>query len=295
MVPDNEARAASIARAGDLALLVGKSHKNFIVRLVPGAQLQTHRGVLEHDDLIGRAWGSQVYSHLGNSFFLLQPSLADLLLETRRTTQIMYPKDIGFVLVMMGIGPGKHVLEAGTGSGALTTALAYAVGAQGRVTSYEVRPEMQKLAQKNLSRTGLDDRVEFKLGDIGEGFDERGVDAIFLDVQNPEDYIAQVRAALRPGGFFGCILPTANQVSRLLNALSRNDFAFVEVCEILLRYYKAVAERLRPSDRMIAHTGYLAFARLILPAGEQGPQPDMALARADDIGDEKEEETRRTL
>ncbi len=263
LIPGN-----NYAQPGDLAQLAGLGHKNFIIRLISGKQLQTHRGILQHDDLIGKPWGSRVFSHLGKPFFLLQPSLGDLLLEIKRNTQIMYPKDIGYLLVRMGIGPGQNVLEAGTGSGALTTALAFAVGSQGKVISYEVRPEMQALAKENLGELGLDDRVIFKLRDIATGFDEIGIDALFLDVPNPEDYLTQVSAALKPGGFFGCILPTVNQLSRLLNALTRHAFAFLEVCEILLRYYKIVPDRLRPTDRMIAHTGYLVFARSILPTEE---------------------------
>lgn len=259
------------AQNGDLAQLVGLSHKHFIIRLEAGATFQSHRGVLKHDDLIGLPWGSQVKSHNGSPFFLLQPALADVLKGTRRTTQILYPKDIGFVLVSLGIGPGQHVLEAGTGSGSLTTALAYSVGSQGKVTTYEIRPEFQKLARSNLKKLGLDERVEFKEGDIGNGFEETGVDALFLDVANPYDYIPQTRAALKPGGFFGCILPTTNQISRLLIALRINDFAFIDVCEILLRYYKPEPERFRPVDRMVAHTGFLIFARPIIPIkDEQG-------------------------
>jgi len=258
--------ARSIAQPGDLAQLVGLSHKNFIIRLTPGDQLQTHRGVLQHDDLIGIPWGSQVSSHLGNPFFVLQPALADLIKETKRTTQIIYPKDIGFILITMGIGPGSQVLEAGTGSGAMTTALAFAVGNQGHVTTYELRPEMQQLAQKNLSKIGLTDRVTFVLRDIRDGFNERNKDALFMDIPQPEDYIPQVRVSLKPGGFFGCIVPTVNQISRLLNALQRENFAFIDVCEIMLRYFKPVAERLRPTDRMVAHTGYLIFARPIIPS-----------------------------
>ena len=161
----------------------------------------------------------------------------------------------------MVIGPGMNVLEAGTGSGAFTTALAFMVGSQGHVTTYEVRPEMQKLAKDNLIQLGLDDRVSFKLRDIECGFDETNVDALFLDLQNPEDFIPQVRAALKPGGFFGTILPTVNQVSRLIRGLNQHKFAFIEVCEIMLRYFKPVPHRLRPTDRMVAHTGYLIFAR----------------------------------
>ncbi|GAB4451727.1 MAG: tRNA (adenine-N1)-methyltransferase [Anaerolineales bacterium] len=255
----------SIAREGDLAELVGLRHKHFIVTLQAGAKFETHRGVLLHDDLIGKPWGSQVFSHLGAPFFLLQPSLADLLVDIPRTTQILYPKDIGFILVTMGVGPGQKVLEAGTGSGSMTTALAYAVGNEGRVVSYEVRPDMQNLARKNLTRFGLASRVDFKLRDIQQGFDETDADSFFLDVPNPYDYIAQVRAALKPGGFLCCLIPTFNQVEKTLYALRQNKFAFIEVCEILLRYYKPEPTRLRPTDRMVAHTGFLVFGRRIEP------------------------------
>jgi tRNA (adenine57-N1/adenine58-N1)-methyltransferase len=261
--------SSATAQAGDLAQLVGLRHKHFIITLKEGDVFQTHRGNLKHDDLIGIPWGSQVFSHIGAPFFLLQPSLADLLLNIPRNTQILYPKDIGFILITMGIGPGARVLEAGTGSGSMTTALAFSVGPQGRVISYEQRPEFQKLAQKNLTRLGLADRVDFKLRDIQEGFDEENVDAFFLDVQNPYDYIPQVRAALKPGGYFSSLVPTFNQMQELLNSLRRNKFAFVEVCEVLLRYYKPEPARIRPTDRMVAHTGFLVFARRIEPSTDE--------------------------
>ena len=270
-------------QAGDLVQLVGLRHKSFIFPLKPGGDFHTHRGILQHDDLIGLPWGTQVFSHLGAPFFLLQPALADLLLDLKRNTQILYPKDIGFILITMGIGPGQKVLEAGTGSGAMTIALAHAVGAEGRVISYEQREEMQNLARKNITRTGLDSRVDFKLRDIQEGFDETDADAFFLDVPNPYDYIAQVRAALKPGGFFCGIVPTVNQAEILLRALRRHRFAFLEMCEVLLRYYKPEPDRLRPTDRMVAHTGYLIYGRRIEPSedprakellAEQAPQED---------------------
>jgi tRNA (adenine57-N1/adenine58-N1)-methyltransferase len=253
-------------QAGDLVQLVGLRHKSFIFPLVSGGDFQTHRGVLKHDDLIGLPWGSQVFSHLGTPFFLLQPSLADLLLDLKRNTQILYPKDIGFILFTMGIGPGQKVLEAGTGSGSMTIALAYAVGSQGCVVSYEQREEMQNLARKNINRTGLASRVDFKLRDIQEGFDETDADAFFLDVPNPYDYITQVRAALKPGGYFCGIVPTVNQAEILLRSLRRNKFAFLEMCEVMLRYYKPEPDRLRPTDRMVAHTGFLIFGRRIEPS-----------------------------
>jgi tRNA (adenine57-N1/adenine58-N1)-methyltransferase catalytic subunit len=258
--------SSSSASDGDLVQLVGLRHKHFIINLKSGAEFQTHRGILRHDDLIGLPWGTQVFSHLGAPFFLLQPSLADLLVDLPRNTQILYPKDIGFILVTTGIGPGQRVLEAGTGSGSMTIALAHTVGAEGQVVSYEQRPEMQKLARRNLERVGLGDRVELKLRDIGEGFDETDFDTFFLDVQNPYDYLSQVRRALKPGGHFCTLVPTFNQVERTLHALRQNQFAFIETCEILLRYFKSEPTRLRPTDRMVAHTGYLIFARRIEPS-----------------------------
>ncbi len=257
--------SSSAARDGDLAELVGLRHKHFILTLKSGAKFETHRGVLMHDDLIGKPWGTQVFSHMGSPFFLLQPSLADLLTDLPRTTQILYPKDIGFILVTMGVGPGKKVIEAGTGSGSMTIAAAYTVGEQGHVYTYEVRPDMQNLARKNVERVGLTSRVDFKLRDIQQGFDETDGDAFFLDVPNPWDYIAQVRAALKPGAFLCSLVPTFNQVESLLLALRRGNFAFVEVCEILLRYFKAEPSRIRPTDRMVAHTGFLTFGRKIEP------------------------------
>ncbi len=252
------------ANDGDLAELVGLRHKRFILKLEAGAAFHTHRGIVYHDTLIGKPWGSQVFSHNGAPFFLLLPSLADLLRELPRSSQILYPKEIGFILVTMGIGEGQHILEAGTGSGALTSAFAFNVGKAGHITSYDVREDMQKTAARNLDRLGLRERVTLKQRNIEEGFDETGVDALFLDVPNPYDYIAQARSALKAGGFFGSILPTVNQVEKLLIALRQNDFAFIEVCEILLRYYKAEPTRLRPTDRMVAHTGYLIFARPVI-------------------------------
>ena len=176
----------------------------------------------------------------------------------------MYPKEIGYILLYMGIGPGKKVIEAGTGSGSLTTALASAVGTEGKVFTYEVKESTQLIAKKNLKKLGLTDRIDFKVRDIRDGFDEVNVDAVFLDVANPYDYLAKVRKSLKPGGHFGCILPTANQVMKVLVSLRQNDFAFIEVCDISIRFYKTEPTRFRPADRMIAHTGYLIFARPVI-------------------------------
>lgn len=253
----------NVAQEGDLVLLIAKDYKRFLVRLRAGDELQTHRGVLYHDGLIGQPLGREVRSHLGYPFLVLEPSLSDLIQDIKRTTQIMYPKDIGYVLLRMNIASGRRVIEAGTGSGGLTLALARAVVPNGRVYSYEVRPDVVRLATKNLEQVGLREYVELKERDIAEGFDEHDADALFLDVRRPWDYLPQAAAALKGGGFFGSIVPTTNQVVKVLQALPEHGFSAIEVEELLLRPYKAIAARLRPMDRIIAHTGYLIFARRI--------------------------------
>lgn len=255
------------AQEGQLVLLIGKDRKSFIIRLQHGGRLQTHRGILDHSDLIGRPMGSQVRTHLGHRYYLLAPSWDDLLRAIRRASQIVYPKDIGYILMKMSIQPGSVVIDAGTGSGALAAAFASAVRPEGRVISYEIREDMLSLARRNLAHLGLEDYVVLKHRDIAEGFEETEVDALFLDVPTPWAYLGQVHRALRGGGFFGSILPTANQVVELLRGLERSPFAFVEVEEVLLRGYKVLSARFRPTDRMVAHTGYLIFARA-LAAGD---------------------------
>lgn len=249
------------AQAGDLIQLLTEADQHFIFTLKPGEKFQSHLGIVAHDDLIGLPWGSRITSHLGRLFVLLQPQLDDLLRELPRQTQIMYPKDIGYVLVSLGIGPGSIVLEAGTGSGALTTALAYMVGDQGRVISYERKAKFSQLAQDNLKRYGLGHRVEFKCQDLAEGVAEKNVHAVFLDLPDPENYIHLLRPVLIPGGILGCLLPTTNQISLLITALKQNNFEKIEVSEILHRYYKPSATRLRPADKMVGHTGFLIFTR----------------------------------
>lgn len=256
------------AQPDDLALLVGRDRKSFIIRLKPGSQFHTHRGMVAHDNLIGIPWGAQVPTHLGYPLLIVRPSTDDLVRNLKRTSQIVYPKDAGYILMKICIGPGCRVVEAGTGSGGLTMVLARAVSPTGRVYSYEIRPDMQRLARNNLEQLGLAEFVEFKLRDIAEGFDEHDADALFLDVPNPWDYVEQAHAALVGGGFFGSILPTTNQVSHLIDALGQKGFGFIEVEELLLRPYKAVPARLRPMDRMVAHTGYLIFARAFIPLEE---------------------------
>lgn len=260
---DNE-KDSRYVHPSDIVLLVGKDRKEYIIAVGPGKEHQTHRGVLPHDTIIGSRWGETVETHIGYKYQILPPSLEQLVRSVKRATQIVYPKEIGYMLMKMNIGPGVRVVEAGTGSGGLTLALARMVMPHGHVYTYEARSDIHALAQHNLEHVGLTPFVTFTLRDIVEGFDEQGVDAVFLDVREPWDYLDQAHAALKGGGFFGSLLPTTNQVADLLYHLPQHGFGFIEVEELILRPYKPVPGRLRPFDRIIGHTGYLVFARALL-------------------------------
>ena len=168
---------------------------------------------------------------------------------------------MGYILVRAGVVPGSVVVESGSGSGASTLMFAFAVGDSGHVFSYERRPEFSELAKRNLEQAGLAHRVTFKLKDIAEGFDERDADVVFLDVREPWLYMRQAMEALASGGTLVVLVPTTNQVSETLRAMQSFPLVDIEVSEILLRHYKPNPDRLRPEDRMVAHTAFLIFAR----------------------------------
>ena len=264
-----------IARENDRVLLISPDGKRYLLRLRSGDRFHTHKGIILHDELIDASLGRQVLTHQGHSFVALQPSIHDLLMRLKRVSQIIYPKEIGQILLKLDVGPGKRIIEAGTGSGALTLALAHSVRPEGRVYSYEAREDMLKVARRNLDDAGLLESVELVHRDIVEGFSEREVDSLFLDVRAPWEFLGQACEALVDGGFFGAIVPTTNQISSLLAGFASHPFTLIEVMEILVRQFKPVANRLRPQDRMVAHTGYLIFARKVglnqSPRGEAQP------------------------
>lgn len=252
-----------IAAEGDRVLLIHAKGKRFAVTLRAGFEQHTHKGVIRHDDLIGQPLGRQVYSHLGQAFAALRPTIHDELMGLKRQSQIIYPKELGMILLKLDVTSGSRVVEAGTGSGALTTALANAVRPDGMVYSYDAREDMLGTAHANLTRLGLAPFVTLAHRDIAEGFGIGGVDAVFLDVREPWFYLRQVQQALKPGGCFGAIVPTTNQVSELLDGLLERRFIEIEALEILERQYKPLPGRLRPRDQMVGHTGYLVFARSV--------------------------------
>lgn len=250
-------------KPGTLVMLVSQKGKTYFRVLREEGNFNTNEGVLYFKDILCKNFGEEVLTHLGKKFYILCPTLYDLIKSVKRKTQIIYPKEIGYILLKLNIGPGAKIIEAGTGSGSLTTALAFMVGKEGKVFTYEQREEFSRLAQENLKRTDLESRVEFFIHDIANGFHQQNVDALFLDVRTPWDYLPQAYKALKPGASIGFLLPTTNQVSSLLSHLEKMSFFQIEVIEILLRRYKPIPERLRPVDQMVAHTGFLIFAKKI--------------------------------
>ena len=263
-----------IAAAGDLALFVAhRGRQRFPMRLEVGGELHTHKGIVRHDEVIGKPWGSEVSSHKGERYVVLRPSMEEVLVTTPRKTQIVFPKDVGYILLKLSITPGTRVIEAGSGSGALTTAFATYCQPGGQVYTYEAKERHQNVARRNIERLGLESGVTFHLHDIAEGFLQEEVDALFLDVREPEDFLPQAWQALAPGGFFGTLVPTINQVIEVAAGLARLPFTDVEIAEILLRQYKPGPTRIRPDDRLTAHTGYLLFARRLVEASAPAPSP----------------------
>ena len=268
---------------GDLVTLVTADQKRYLLKLAPRQRLHTHQGAYAHDDLVGQTRGSLVLSQAGQEALLIEPSLADLIKHIKRGTQIIYPKDAAMLVQRLNLRAGGTVLEAGTGSGGLTIALAWAVAPTGHVYSYEARSENAQVARRNLERTNLLPYVTLHERTIDDGFLEQGADALFLDVRAPWEHLAHVRTALRPGGSFAALVPTTNQVVDLLNGLEDHGFGEIAVEEVFVRAYKPVPERLRPEDSMVAHTGFLVSAQHITahldPARWQSKERRRYLAR----------------
>ena len=252
---------------GCLALVVVDERRRWVVRMRRGGVTGSDRGVLRHDDVLGRPYGSRVRLSSGAEALILQPRLVDLMERGfRRRSQVIYPKDHGLIVLELGIGPGSRVLEVGVGSGFTTAVLAHIVGPKGRVYSYEIRRDMAAVAERNLELAGLRDRVELKVRDARLGVDERGLDAAVVDMPDPWAVLPVLEESLRPGATAAFFTPAINQVARLLEALeARGRWAEVRVAEVLRRDYEPRPDALRPRTTMIAHTGYLVFARLLAP------------------------------
>lgn len=279
MVRRAEAKAPSEAeprrgefQVGDLALLIDRKRRRYLVRLEAGGAFHTHMGILPHADLIGREAGCRV-SIAGHRLLALRPTLSDYILESPRVTQVIYPKDLGAILVYGDIYPGARVLEAGLGSGALTAALLRAVGPTGEVVSYETRSEQVPRALSNIrTAVGETPNHSVRLADLYEGIVDRDVDRIVLDVPEPWQAVGHAADALAPGGILLCFLPTVLQVHRLSEELERSPrFDLVETFEVMVRPWHVSRRSARPQHRMVAHTGFITTARLCAPDPAQQP------------------------
>ncbi len=264
----------------DTALIIDYAGKEHLITVQAGRKFETHHGYILYDAMIDREWGTIIHSSLGHPYLIVQPGTADLIRHIKRSSQVIFPKDSAYILMRLSVKPGSRVLESGCGSGGLTLALAQAVSPSGMVYSQEIRDDFIALARRNMERVGLGPYVTFIQGDATQGFNvAEPVDAVFIDMPAPQMVLSQARAVLKNCGFFGSLVPTTNQVQDILRgmeAMGEYAFGLIEVEEIMLRAYKPVPDRLRPRDRMIAHTGYLIFARAVIkravtPAQEAPP------------------------
>ena len=263
--------------SGGPCMLHDAKGRRYLIELVPGRQFHSHRGMIDHDDLIGAADGSVHLTTLGEPYVALLPTLGDYVLKMGRRATVSYPKDIGAILVAGDIGPGMTVLEAGTGSGALTMALARAVGSRGRVVSYERRTDHATVARKLIAGFSgtVPEQVDLRVGDVEDALDEVSPDRVVLDLPEPWHLARLAATRLRPGGVFLCYLPTVPQVQTVVDELrASGGFFAVETFEVLHRSWVVDGRSVRPSHRMVGHTGFITTARRISPPplGEEWPQ-----------------------
>ncbi len=253
-------------------------------------------GKVAHDDLLGQEEGGRVRSTRGEGFLVVRPTLADFILEMPRGAQVIYPKDLGAILIGADLFPGARVLEAGTGSGALTMALLRAVGPGGRVVSYELRPDFASTAQRNISRfLGTTDSLVLRRHDVYEGVlaEDTPLDRMILDVPEPWRAVPHASRALTLGGILLAYVPTVPQVAETAETLrGAGTFALMDIVEVLVRPWNVEGRSVRPVHRMVAHTGFLISARRIQPReapeppSEEEPADDLAPGEGDDLSEQ---------
>jgi len=262
---------------GELILLVDKVGRRHRVRLKAGERHSIHSGMVSHDEMIGRPEGIIVTTQLGARLLVVRPTFAEQVTGRVRQAQPIYPKDLGAILVAADIHPGARVVEAGTGTGALTLAVLRAVGPDGLVVSYEQREEFLEAARRAIVDTwgSLPPNLTLKLGDVYVEMDERDMDRVLLDLPEPWQAVHGAKATLSPGGIVFAHCPNVSQVGRFFDSLREvRGFGMLEAFEVLHRGWTVRGRSMRPSHRMVAHTGFLCFARrlaeddLFEPEGE---------------------------
>jgi tRNA (adenine57-N1/adenine58-N1)-methyltransferase len=253
----------SILGAGERVLLVDAKDRRYLITLRAGASFHTHVGIVDHDDLIGASEGSTILGSTGRRFLVLRPTLSDAVLKMPRGAQVIYPKDLGAILIEADIAPGLRVLEAGVGSGALSMALLRA-GAE--VVGYELREDFAERARANVTAmVGEDARYRVELCDVYEGIREHGLDRVLLDLPEPWRVLPHAREALRPGGILCAYLPSINQTAQLRTAMDDLGFGLASTLEVFHRTWHIEDRSVRPDHRMVGHTGFLTIARVLVP------------------------------
>jgi tRNA (adenine57-N1/adenine58-N1)-methyltransferase len=258
--------------AGERILLFDTKGRRYLVQLAAGGEFHTHSGPVRHDDLIGQEEGLLVRSTRGARYTAVRPTLAEVVLKMPRGAQVIYPKDLGPILILADVFPGARVFESGLGSGALSMALLRA-GAE--VTGYELRPDFAARAQANVTAflgSGALAHYHVEVRDAYDGIAESGLDRLVLDLPEPWRLVKSAEGALRPGGILVSYLPTIVQVSTLRDTLERSAFGLAETIEVLQRSWHVDGQSVRPDHRMVAHTGFLTSARLLGASAGPGGQ-----------------------
>jgi tRNA (adenine57-N1/adenine58-N1)-methyltransferase len=253
-----------VFEAGERVLLVDQRDRTYLFQLDAGSTFHTHSGTLQHDDLIGASEGTRLETTKGMVLVAYRPRFADYVLKMPRGAQVIYPKDVGPIVTYADVFPGARVLEAGTGSGALTIALCRAVGSQGRVVSYELRQEHLATATENLEAFFgvVPDSLTLRPGGLADvaATGER-YDRAILDLPEPWGPLPALQTVLEPGGIVCAYLPTTGQVQQLVLALPGNGFHHLETFETLRRGWHVTERSVRPDHRMVGHTGFITIAR----------------------------------
>lgn len=258
----------------DAVVLLDRKDRQYLARLDQHRPISIRGGKIAVEDIIGLDEGSAVRSSLNEPFLVFRPTLPQLIPNLPRSAQVIYPKDLGPILIWADIFPGARVVEAGVGAGALSMALLRAIGTEGRLISYEMREDFAELARQNIARYfGAAPNWTIKRGDVANELEETDVDRVILDLPEPWQVIERARCALRPGGTLLCYLPTVLQVKSLVDAL-RNDqrFACIETSETLMRFWHLKGMSVRPQHRMVAHTGFLTSARRLADGQKDIPR-----------------------
>ncbi len=247
---------------GDLALLIDRKARRYMITLEEGDTYHCHLGRLSHDDMIGSSIGGWYRTDKGHVLLAVRPTMGDFVRQMPRGPQIIYPKDLGNIVNFADIFPGATVIEGGLGSGALTSALLRAVGNTGKVINYEIDESVLPKAMRNIERVTPDtSNLEIKIGDIYQGIDERDIDRVVLDVPEPWQAVPGIGDALVMGGILLSFVPTIIQVQRLVLALEEDGrFQMIESLETMLRTWHVTERSVRPDHRMIAHSGFLTTA-----------------------------------